>query len=154
MMPATLPQSTAVLALGNMSPACHALVLKEASVLADDFADKQIQRVRWTGVLALVWVGRAAVAGRRAKRRLMCLRAMPSDLFAQPNKPTHRQSIAMPSVPGMMGRRAARKDDVRLAAAHLTRMLAHNLPPGSLPDNVVGGVGWCRRWRQWDANLV
>jgi hypothetical protein len=42
----------------------------------------------------------------------------------------------MPSVPGM-GRRAAKKDDVRLAHAHLTRMLANNLPPGSLADNVV-----------------
>ena len=43
----------------------------------------------------------------------------------------------MPSVPGM-GRKAIKKDDVRLAHAHLTRMLANNLPPGSLPDNVVG----------------
>ena len=46
------------------------------------------------------------------------------------------QSITMPSVPGM-GRRAAKKDDVRLAHAHITRMLANNLPPGSLADNVV-----------------
>ena len=53
------------------------------------------------------------------------------------------QTITMPSVPGMMGggRKAARKDDVRLAHAHLTRMLANNLPPGSLADNVVGGCG-------------
>jgi hypothetical protein len=46
------------------------------------------------------------------------------------------QSITMPSVPGM-GRKAVKKDDVRLAHAHLTRMLADNLPPGSLADNVV-----------------
>lgn len=50
----------------------------------------------------------------------------------------------MPSVPGM-GRRAAKKDDVRLAHAHMTRMLANNLPPGSLADNVVGWAGdWLR----------
>jgi len=57
------------------------------------------------------------------------------------------QSISMPSVPGM-GRRAAKKDDVRLAHAHLTRMLANNLPPGSLADNVVRllcSASICRR---------
>lgn len=53
----------------------------------------------------------------------------------------------MPSVPGM-GRRAAKKDDVRLAHAHLTRMLANNLPPSSLADNVVGGRGW-GAWQLW-----
>lgn len=42
----------------------------------------------------------------------------------------------MPSMPGM-GRRAPRRDDVRLAHAHVTRMLANNLLPGSLADNVV-----------------
>lgn len=42
----------------------------------------------------------------------------------------------MPSVPGM-GRKTVKKDDVRLAHAHLTRMLANNLLPSSLPDNVV-----------------
>lgn len=82
-------QATAVLALGCVHPACHALVLLEASVLAEDYLDRQMQR-----------------------------------------------SISMPSVPGM-GRKAAKKDDVRLAHAHLTRMLADNLPPGSLADNVV-----------------
>ena len=39
-------------------------------------------------------------------------------------------------MPGM-GRRAPRRDDVRLAHAHVTRMLANNLLPGSLADNVV-----------------
>lgn len=47
----------------------------------------------------------------------------------------------MPSVPGM-GRKAVRKDDVRLAHAHLTRMIANNLPPGNLPDNVVSWWEW------------
>jgi hypothetical protein len=42
----------------------------------------------------------------------------------------------MPSVPGM-GRRAVKKDDVRLAHAHLTRVLADSLPPGTLADNVI-----------------
>lgn len=57
------------------------------------------------------------------------------------------QSISMPAVPGM-GRRAVKKDDVRLAHAHITRAVADNLPPGSLADNVVcwgyrGLPGWC-----------
>ncbi|KAI3439023.1 hypothetical protein D9Q98_001435 [Chlorella vulgaris] len=86
---AEVQQATAVLALGGMHPACHALVLKESAVLADDYLDRQMQR-----------------------------------------------SITMPSVPGM-GRKAVKKDDVRLAHAHLTRMLADNLPPGSLADNVM-----------------
>lgn len=47
----------------------------------------------------------------------------------------------MPSVPGM-GRKAVKKDDVRLAHAHLTRMLANNLLPSSLPDNVVSASAW------------
>ncbi|PSC67904.1 furry homolog-like [Micractinium conductrix] len=82
-------QATAVLALGNCNPACHALVLSEGALLADDYLDRQLAR-----------------------------------------------SISMPSVPGM-GRKAVRKDDVRLAHAHLTRMIANNLPPGNLPDNVM-----------------
>ncbi|KAL4428595.1 hypothetical protein ABPG77_008907 [Micractinium sp. CCAP 211/92] len=82
-------QATAVLALGNMHPACHGLVLAESMVLADDYLDRQMAR-----------------------------------------------SISMPSVPGM-GRKAVKKDDVRLAHAHLTRMLANNLLPNSLPDNVM-----------------
>lgn len=38
-------QATAVLALGNMHPACHALVLAESAVLAEDYPDRQMQRV-------------------------------------------------------------------------------------------------------------
>ncbi|KAL4434374.1 hypothetical protein ABPG75_000815 [Micractinium tetrahymenae] len=86
---AEVQQATAVLALGNVHPACHGLVLTESLVLADDYLDRQMAR-----------------------------------------------SISMPSVPGM-GRKAVKKDDVRLAHAHLTRMLANNLPPSSLADNVM-----------------
>ena len=39
-------QGIAVLALGCMHPACHALVLSEAAGLADDYLDRQMQRVR------------------------------------------------------------------------------------------------------------
>jgi hypothetical protein len=42
---AEVQQATAVLALGGMHPACHALVLKESAVLADDYLDRQMQRV-------------------------------------------------------------------------------------------------------------
>ena len=47
-------QATAVLALGNMHPACHALVLAESAVLAEDYPDRQMQRVSergWNGWL-------------------------------------------------------------------------------------------------------
>jgi hypothetical protein len=44
---AEVQQATAVLALGNMHPGCHALVLGEAVVLADDYLDRQMQRVSW-----------------------------------------------------------------------------------------------------------
>jgi hypothetical protein len=39
-------QATSVLALGCMHPDCHGLVLKEAAVLAEDYLDRQMQRVR------------------------------------------------------------------------------------------------------------
>ncbi len=39
-----------MLALGNMHPACHALVLAESAVLAEDYPDRQMQRVSgWWG---------------------------------------------------------------------------------------------------------
>lgn len=43
-------QATAVLALGNMHPACHGLVLAESLVLADDYLDRQMARVRGCAV--------------------------------------------------------------------------------------------------------
>lgn len=44
-------QATAVLALGCVHPACHALVLLEASVLAEDYLDRQMQRVSACGAV-------------------------------------------------------------------------------------------------------
>lgn len=43
--PRPAPQATAVLALGCMHPACHALVLGECAVLQEDYLDRQMQRV-------------------------------------------------------------------------------------------------------------
>lgn len=42
---AEVQQATAVLALGCMHPDCHALVLGETAVLAEDYLDRQMQRV-------------------------------------------------------------------------------------------------------------
>ena len=77
----------------------------------------------------------------RERQKPLLVMLLLNFLPAPPPPPLLPQSITMPSVPGMMGgRKAARKDDVRLAHAHLIRMLANNLPPGSLADNVVGGL--------------
>lgn len=54
-------QATAVLALGNMHPACHALVLAESAVLAEDYPDRQMQRVRLAVGLAALPVLSAQV---------------------------------------------------------------------------------------------
>lgn len=150
------PQSTAVLALGNMHPGCHALVLGEAAGLQEDYLDRQMQRVgggvgdwrRNPGPFErppLLCGGPGAAAG---TPRCMHPSTPPAHTPRPPPCPLAPQSITMPSVPGM-GRRAVKKDDVRLAHAHLTRMLANNLPPGSLADNVVRAAWGCQPCRRY-----
>ena len=69
------PQATAVLALGNMHPACHALVLGESAVLAEDYPDRQMQRVR------IVWGygrGRGGMRGWDCCNFTSCCRCLAS----------------------------------------------------------------------------
>lgn len=46
-----------MLALGNMHPACHGLVLTESMVLADDYLDRQMARVRLAMLLSMPRLG-------------------------------------------------------------------------------------------------